>query len=410
MKLPRIFAIALSAAIMAGCDTSSNPIASNDSPSQPAATLPSGARILTVSGHIKDSTGNVRVSLRHKTVKPDASGNYTLVDTIVPFAARQAMDTGSTASVPTDTARIIVITPSHTDTLREVPLTSWSNILTPLSVVANDVSVNAATGSKISGKVVEAVWWADDTIAHVLRVPNSTSSDYFSTTIYTLYNDSAYAINGHKYFIFLRAKTAASDTLPLAATSVRDIGAQNGALNYTDTFFHVVAPDSLPGQVRVPGDSNVVKYNIKHAIIPGDSVVLNLTQDPTQPSIFNDSTVRTLTNFTKLTVSFDVDSIGLVNLAASGAKTDSFSISTGAGSSMGSGVYATGVLHVGHNILTKQKDFATAEYCATSPLPAAACASLMNPNFVSGSTRISITTKLSTTTIPWKNVRAVYSK
>lgn len=304
MKLPHSLSIAfaLSSAILVGCDTGANTPEPSDNgiPGFPG-TLPAGAKVLKVAGRVHDTTGDVKIKLNDKSVTPDASGNYTITDTVL-----------AAPSAPIDTVRIIVSTPSRTDTLREVPLTSWSTILTPLSVVANDISVNAATGSRVSGRILEAVWWSDDTIAHVQHVPNSTSADYFSTTIYTLYNDSAYAVNGRKYSMFLRVKNKTTDTVPLYRTSIRDIGAQNGALNYTDTFFREVVADSVTGLAFVPEDANVIKYSIKHAITPADTLVIDTFKKSRNIlDALVDSVYRVQSCYSKQIVEFDVDSAAL---------------------------------------------------------------------------------------------------
>lgn len=306
---------------LSGCDNSTDPV-------EPTKPLPAGARILSVTGQVKDSTGNIRVALRKRTVKPDATGRYTITDTVLAGAAR-----AFGADTPRDTVRLIVTTPNGNDTLREVPLTSWSTILSPMSVVANPVSVNASTGSQLTGRTVEAVWWADDTIAHVLHVPNSTSADYYSTTIYSLYNDSAYAVNGHKYFIFLRAKATPTDTLPLT-TSIRDIGAQNGALNYTDTFFHASYVNSRRGYSLVPADSNAIRFDLKRTVTPTDSLVLpSFTEEVAGPSnafvaqgvtympAIDRYTVD-VTSYTKMVISFDVDDETMIAASANGGTSD----------------------------------------------------------------------------------------
>lgn len=297
--------------ITTGCDFGSG---SEGSTTQ---NLPAGARILSVSGRVHDTTGNVRIQLGNKVVKPAADGSYSIQDTVIVrrAAGRTLADTVADTTIR-DTARILVVTTTKTDTLREVPLTSWSNLLSPVSVVANDVSVNAATGSKISGKIIEAVWWSDDTIAHVQRVPNSTSSDYFSTTIYSLYNDSLYAVNGRKFSIFLRAKNAVTDTVPLSFTRIRDIGAQNGALNYTDTFFRHTDRDSLVGVTLVPKDSNVVVFGTARNTLPSDSIVITSFKSigatgasKNGPEQFVDTSglLRNGARYTKFIVEFDLD-------------------------------------------------------------------------------------------------------
>ncbi len=299
--------------ITTGCDFSSG---SEGSTTQ---NLPAGARILSVSGRVHDTTGNVRIQLGNKVVKPTADGSYSIQDTVIVrrAAGRTLADTVADTTIR-DTARILVVTTTKTDTLREVPLTSWSNLLSPVSVVANDVSVNAATGSKISGKIIEAVWWSDDTIAHVQRVPNSTSSDYFSTTIYSLYNDSLYAVNGRKFSIFLRAKNAVADTIPLSFTKIRDIGAQNGALNYTDTFFRYTDRDSLVGVTLVPKDSNVVVFGAARNTTPPDSIVLDAFKSigavlgGGEGFIDTANALRNLSRYEDVLIEFDLDTVAAV--------------------------------------------------------------------------------------------------
>lgn len=345
--LLRKLSILTALTITTGCDFGSG------SEGSTTASLPAGARILSVSGRVHDTTGNVRIQLGNKVVKPAADGSYSIQDTVIVrrAAGRTLADTVADTTIR-DTARVLVMTTTKTDTLREVPLKSWTNVLSTTTLVANDVSVNAATGSKISGKIIEAVWWSDDTIAHVQRVPNSTSSDYFSTTIYSLYNDSLYAVNGRKFSIFLRAKNAVTDTVPLSFTRIRDIGAQNGALNYTDTFFRHTDHDSLVGVTLVPKDSNVVVFGTARNTLPPDSIVITSfksigVEGPGEPEKLVDTSgiLRDGTRYTKFFVEFDLDTASLAvteYMQRWSTPYSAFTVTVHAGSESGGSVFDLG--------------------------------------------------------------------
>ncbi len=338
----------LFAASLMSCDNA----ASSES-SSGTSQLPVCTKLLSVSGRVHDTTGNVRIQLGSKIVKPGVDGSYSILDTVIVHAGagRSLIDTVTDTTVR-DTARILVVTTTKTDTLREVPLKSWTNVLSTTTLVANDVSVNAATGSKISGKIIEAVWWSDDTIAHVQRVPNSTSSDYFSTTIYSLYNDSLYAVNGRKFSIFLRAKNAVTDTVPLSFTRIRDIGAQNGALNYTDTFFRHTDHDSLVGVTLVPKDSNVVVFGTARNTLPPDSIVITSfksmgVEGQGEPEKLVDTSgiLRDGTRYTKFFVEFDLDTASLAvteYMQRWSTPYSAFTVTVHAGSESGGSVFDLG--------------------------------------------------------------------
>ena len=62
-----------------------------------------------------------------------------------------------------DTLYIVV----NGDTLREVPITSWNQVLPPNYVVQRNVQVRVKSVNKEN--IVQAVWFGDrDSIAHVL--------------------------------------------------------------------------------------------------------------------------------------------------------------------------------------------------------------------------------------------------
>lgn len=260
MKTMKLAAIA-SMLILNACDTST-------SPTDPQ-TNQTSSRKMTVSGKVDMTQANgasVKIVVHGISATPDANGNYSMsFDVVQKFGARTlATDTLDTTKVILDTAKLVV----GTDTLREIPLTSWSNILPTNYIVQRNVSVTVPT--KFASNNVEAVFWTNDSIANVVTLGSGTTPQAYSGFIYTVYDDSMYAANSHLYYLFARVKNDKDSVL--AYTNPTDIHAKVGNLDYVSTQFVSDLKFDVKGFTLTPNDSSVSKFNISKSFSPDTAV------------------------------------------------------------------------------------------------------------------------------------------
>lgn len=147
------------------------------------------------------------------------------------------------------------------DTLREVPITSWNQVLPPNYVVQRNVQVNVK--SAFNSDTVQAVWFGDrDSIAHVLNLENNaTHVGSFSGYIYTVYNDTDFQHNAHLYNLFVR--TRSSDSIR-SYSSILDVKARVGDLVVDSGDFTPVTYHTLKGYSLTPNDSSIAVFSTKN--------------------------------------------------------------------------------------------------------------------------------------------------
>lgn len=249
INISRIFAFGLVLAGLSGCfDSGSNP---NGDSGTPGSTL-------TVSGRIDLSnaaSASVRVAVRGVVGIPDASGKYSIS---VPAFATRSFDDGSVI----DTARIIV----DGDTLREVPLTSWSTVLPTNYVVQRNIGVTVGNTTD----VLEAVWWTSDSIANTIQLGKDGINR--SGFIYTVYDDSMYARDAHLYWLFVRVKTSGANNANgadsiLKYSDVHDVTAKSGDQSFDASKFEANTRIKTLGYSLVPQDSSVRVYAMTRTVV-----------------------------------------------------------------------------------------------------------------------------------------------
>lgn len=270
INISRIFAFGLIIAGLSGCfDSGSNP---NGDSGTPGSTL-------TVSGRVDLSnaaSASVRVAVRGVVGIPDASGKYSIS---VPAFAARSFDDGSVI----DTARIIV----DGDTLREVPLTSWSTVLPTNYVVQRNIGVTVGNTTD----VLEAVWWTNDSIANTIQLGKDGVNR--SGFIYTVYDDSMYARDAHLYWLFVRVKTTGATDSANGADSilkysdVHDVTAKSGNQSFDASKFEANTRIKTLGYSLVPQDSSVRVYAMTRTVVMVlDSIVKLDTIDITTANGF----------------------------------------------------------------------------------------------------------------------------
>ena len=240
---------------LVGCST-----APTDPSNNPNTNTPKNIKhILDVGGRIDLSKAGavaVKVSVAGKSVTPDANGNYRILDTV--FVSGAAGRVLASDSVD-DTVRIIVAK----DTIREIPINSWSSVLPTNYVVQRNIG--AQVPPQWAGSKLEAVWWTNDSIASVITLGQGTSTTKYSGYIYSVYDDSMYAASSHLYWLFVRAKNT-KDSL-LAYTNTTDVNARVGDLSYDTTQFVVNKSYRTLGWSLVPADSSVSYYAKTRTVI-----------------------------------------------------------------------------------------------------------------------------------------------
>lgn len=174
---------------------------------------------------------------------------YRTENVQVAGVASRALDT------PPDTLYIVV----NGDTLWEVPVTSWNQVLPPNYVQQRNVQVNV--NQKFYKNTAQVVWWNSDSIANVSTLQrNSTDSGSFSGYIYTVYNDSDYARNAVLYSLFVRTTSGDSIT---SYTGVLDVVARAGNLVFSPSSFKVNTWHTTLGYSLTPNDSSVAVFSRK---------------------------------------------------------------------------------------------------------------------------------------------------
>ena len=180
----------------------------------------------------------------------------------------------------TDTLYIVV----QGDTLKEIPITSWNQILPTLYIVQRNVQMNVK--SDYFSDTAQIVWWNNDSIAHVLSLQqNSPNSGSFSGYIYTIYNDNEFANNAHLYNLFARTRSHDSIT---SYTKVFDVKAKVGDLVFTDTSFKSNNLHSIEGYSLTPNDSSIASFYARtiHMIQVSDTVDSIQVFDSTNLQVF----------------------------------------------------------------------------------------------------------------------------
>lgn len=269
INISRIFAFGLIIAGLSGCfDSGSNPNGDSGTPGS----------MLTVSGRVDLSnaaSASVRVAVRGVVGIPDASGKYSIS---VPAFATRSFDDGSVI----DTARIIV----DGDTLREVPLTSWSTVLPTNYVVQRNIGVKVGNTTD----VLEAVWWTNDSIANTIQLGKDGVNR--SGFIYTVYDDSMYARDAHLYWLFVRVKTSGANNANgadsiLKYSDVHDVTAKSGDQSFDASKFEANTRIKTLGYSLVPQDSSVRVYAMTRTVVMVlDSIVKLDTIDITTANGF----------------------------------------------------------------------------------------------------------------------------
>jgi hypothetical protein len=179
----------------------------------------------------------------------------TQISALKQYTTVQAASARSLSS-STDTLYIVV----NGDTLREVPVTSWNAVLPTNYIQQRNVHVNV--NQAYSYDVVQAVWWNNDSIAHVLNLSaNSLVSGSFSGYIYTVYNDSDYRVNDTIYNLFVRTRSHDSIT---SYTKILPVYAQVGDLEFPATVFQQNTYHTTLGYSLTPNDSSIAVFSTRN--------------------------------------------------------------------------------------------------------------------------------------------------
>lgn len=187
---------------------------------------------------------------------PDANGNYsfagmnvtTHVATKVSARASAAVGAGAVL----DTAYIIV----GNDTLREIPIYSWSQILPTGYVIQRNAKV--VPPARFLGNTIQAVYWTSDSIANVVDLGSASSTSY-SGYLYTYYDSAAFANNTILFSWFARVKR--NDSV-VSYSTIAGVKAHAGDIEVDSTNFKLVTKyGSVKGYSYVPADSSVAVYN-----------------------------------------------------------------------------------------------------------------------------------------------------
>jgi len=225
--------------------TGSNPVISGDA---------NGFRI---SGHLYTTgsqvSGSTRVCVEGVCVLPGADGAFTVTGTAKAAAGR-------VVSSDTLTHAYIVI---GNDTLREIPVVSWSEILPANYVVQRNVSV--IPDAAYRGNTLQAVYFSNDSIANVVTLAATNSGKTFTGYIYSVYDSSAYANNATVYSWFARVKH--SDTT-LAYTAIMPVTGLNGD----------VSVDSLTAEGKRSFRLYSTYVHLGYSLVPNDSLVSSYSE------------------------------------------------------------------------------------------------------------------------------------
>lgn len=244
----RALLAAFAAFSITACDNASSDVTG----SNPVTGDANGFRI---SGHLYTTgsqvSGSTRVCVEGVCVLPDASGAFTVTGTAKAAAGR-------VMSSDTITHAYIVI---GNDTLREIPVVSWSEILPANYVVQRNVSV--IPNAEYRKSTMQAVYFSTDSIAKVVTLAPTNMGKTFTGYIYSVYDSAAYANNTTIYSWFARVKRndstlAYTSVMPVTGLSgdlVADsVGANGGKsfIAYTKYYHH--------GYSLVPNDSSISSY------------------------------------------------------------------------------------------------------------------------------------------------------
>jgi len=256
-----------------GCGTSSESITGSGS-----STVATG-----ITGKVLAEGGGgyttARVCLKGGTcTSPDANGNYSFAGTSVAVSAARAAADSSTHVTKVDSDTVSKVTPAKvvldtayiivgSDTLREIPIYSWSQILPTGYVVQRNAKVVPPT--RFLGNTIQAVYWTSDSIANVVELGSASSTSY-SGYLYTYYDSTAFANNTILFSWFARVKR--NDSV-LAYTTSASVKAHAGDIDVDSTAFKLVSKYSyVKGYSYVPADSSVAVYNATKSTAGADSL------------------------------------------------------------------------------------------------------------------------------------------
>lgn len=243
---------------------------SNDSGSDPTQPSSGYDRVLKVSGRVDLTNAKgaiVKIVVGNTIAVPDNEGRYEI-------SVSKASASGAgriLADSVIDTARIVI----GDDTLREIPITTWSAVLPTNYIVQRNVGVEVA--AKHAGSKLEAVWWSNDSIANTVVLGQGTSSRKYSGYIYNVYDDAMFGSDAHLYWLFVRITNTSSlgfDSV-VAYTNVTDVTAKDGDQVWDSTQFDINTRFKTLGYTLVPDDSSVAVYSkTKTVVMVLDSVVV----------------------------------------------------------------------------------------------------------------------------------------
>ena len=189
---------------------------------------------------------------------PDANGNYSFAGmSVTTHVATKVSARASAAAVGAgaavlDTAYIIV----GNDTLREIPIYSWSQILPTGYVIQRNAKV--VPPARFLGNTIQAVYWTSDSIANVVDLGSASSTSY-SGYLYTYYDSTAFANNTILFSWFARVKR--NDSV-VSYSTIAGVKAHAGDIEVDSTDFKLVTKyGSVKGYSYVPADSSVAVYN-----------------------------------------------------------------------------------------------------------------------------------------------------
>lgn len=295
-------ACALFISALTACDSGSDAITGGTE-------IPAGG--FNISGHLfatGSQAGSARVCVEGVCATPNASGYYSITGTHKAVAARAAGDTSAAV-----TYQYIVV---GNDTLREIPVVSWSQILPAQYVVQRNVAVTPPVAYR--GNTLQAVYFSADSIAHVVTLAATNSGKTFTGYIYSYYDSAAYANNSALYSWFARVKrndTTKAYTSIMPVTGLHgDISVDSVDANDSATF-HPYFTLSHAGYASTPVDSSVSQY-IEYTVY--DSLVevtgANFGGKPwllkTKNSLASTTTYDTIVDIGNITLRDSLDTFG----------------------------------------------------------------------------------------------------
>jgi hypothetical protein len=179
---------------------------------------------------------------------------------LVAGSARAMTDSSADSGV----VYIIVTDPNgNTDTLREIPVTSWTSVLGTQYVVQRNVDVT--TPYALAGDIVKVGWYniyTNPSNYYSIRLGNPNDSAY-SGFIYTAYDSASYGSNAYLFSAIALIENS-KDSVVAFSKDVSTITSLVGNFSFAPTRF-------VNGIISVTGDSLTVPwyaFNISN----GDSV------------------------------------------------------------------------------------------------------------------------------------------